>query len=132
LIHCLAGEILTRPAVPSAVPYIVMGEGQPELVKPMNKVPTTNVGIKAVRQNAPQMHPGDRARAGSMVNIRERSINTVMRDKPKMQGKRLEPKGNAVGTRTVVILVMDKRIVVSDTAGGQSEPNLPYGSRETW
>jgi len=83
---------LTRPAVPSAVPYTVTGGGQLLLVKHCGQSTDRKPGAEAVRQSVPRKHLRDRARVDSKISKSERLINAVKKNKLKMQARGLSQK----------------------------------------
>ena len=117
--NCCAGPlILTQPAVPSAVSYEDVQEGN-DLYRAFGQCTHSHpTGIAPVRGRCIcQHHDGDGARMDGRANPGERLINTVTHNKPKML-EGLSQKGDVAGTRTPVFLVMG-----INATGGQSAPN---------
>ena len=119
---------MTQPAVPSAVSYEDVQEGN-DLYRAFGQCThSQSTGIGPARRRCIcQPRDGAGARMGGMANRGERSINIVKSDKPKgLRG--LNQNGNGVGTRRFPCLVRGNM-----TPGGQSVPH-PLGcySDGTW
>ena len=108
---------MTQPAVPSAVSYEDVREGNDSYRASGQWTHSPPAGIETVRGRCIcQHHDGDGARMDGMANPGERSINIVTENKPKvLEG--LSQKGTVAGTRILPFLVMG-----SNATGGQSAP----------
>ena len=97
---------MTQPAVPSAVSYGDVREGNDSYSASGQWTHSQPAGIETVRGRCIcQHHDGDGARMDGRANPGERSINIVNENKPKvLEG--LSQKGTVVGTRIPPFLVM--------------------------
>src|SRR5215510_11871007 len=109
---------MTQPAVPSAVSYGDVQEGNDLYSASRRCTHSPPAGIETVRGRCICQHrDGDGARMDGMANPGERSINIVTENKPKvLEG--LSQNGTVAGTRTPRFLVMGIY-----ATGGQSAPN---------
>ena len=108
---------MTQPAVPSAVSYEDVREGNDPYRASGQWTHSQPAGIAPVRGRCLCQHEdGDGARMDGRVNPGERSIHIVTENKPKvLEG--LGQKGTVAGTRTSPFLVMG-----SNATGGQRAP----------
>ena len=108
---------MTQPAVPSAVSYEEVREGNDSYRAFGPWTHRHQTGIAPVRDRGLcQHHDGEGTRMGGTANPGERTIHIVTDTKPKvLEG--LSPKGTGVGTRSLPFLVMD-----SNAPGGQRAP----------
>ena len=118
VIVVLGRDAMTQPAVPSAVSYGDVQEGNDLYSASGQCTHSPPAGIETVRGRCICQHyDGDGARMDGMANPGERSINIVTENKPKvLEG--LSQKGTVAGTRIPRFLVMGIY-----ATGGQSAPN---------
>jgi hypothetical protein len=97
---------MTQPAVPSAVSYGDVREGNDSYSASGQWTHSLPAGIETVMGRCIcQHHDGDGTRMDGMANPGERSINIVTENKPKvLEG--LSQKGTVAGTRIPPFLVM--------------------------
>ena len=116
---------MTQPAVPSAVSYEDVREGNDLYRAFGQRTHSHPTGIATVRGRCIcQPQDGDGTRMDGRANPGERLINIVKENKPKML-LGLSQKGTVAGTRTLPFLVMG-----INATGGQSAPN-PFVVTET-
>jgi hypothetical protein len=97
---------MTQPAVPSAVSYGDVREGNDSYSASGQWTHSQPAGIATVRGRCICQHyDGDGARMDGMANPGERSINIVIDNKPKVLVG-LSQKGTVAGTRSLPFLVM--------------------------
>src|ERR671931_839416 len=108
---------MTQPAVPSAVSYGDVREGNDSYRASGQCTHSQLAGIETVRSRCICQHrDGDGARMDGMANPGERSINIVRENKPKVLAG-LGQNGTVAGTGILPLLVMG-----SNATGGQSAP----------
>ena len=97
---------MTQPAVPSAVSYGDVQEGNDLYSASGQCTHSPRAGIATARGRCICQHrDGDGARMDGMANLGERSVNIVTENKPKvLEG--LSQKGTVAGTRTPRFLVL--------------------------